>query len=202
MNTGHRVLFAVWTAIVGWRLREFWQWKADSEVFILWWHWEMALTVEVWCPIADDTIFDNKSHYYYLKHNYHIFALHCISNNITYENMRSHCYHCDHQYHCGDTLKRSRPVGSNGPDWSVFSTEQYGPTKYFITTIVDAEWPVWAVLKRSNTDSQQNVRPSADQFSLFPPAMKLAAIFKQDYTFTSSERWKYHTKLTANQWLN
>jgi hypothetical protein len=29
--TGRRVLFAVWIAIVGWRLRGFWEWKADSE---------------------------------------------------------------------------------------------------------------------------------------------------------------------------
>jgi hypothetical protein len=39
-----------------------------------------------------DTIFDNKDHYY-LKHNYHIFVLHRLSNNITNENMRSHYSH-------------------------------------------------------------------------------------------------------------
>jgi hypothetical protein len=30
MSTGRRVLFTVWIAIAGWRLRELWQWKADS----------------------------------------------------------------------------------------------------------------------------------------------------------------------------
>jgi hypothetical protein len=30
---------------------------------------------------------------YYLKHNYHIFVLHCPSNNTTYDNMRSHYHH-------------------------------------------------------------------------------------------------------------
>jgi hypothetical protein len=38
--------------------------------------------------LADDTMFDNKSLNFYLKHNYHIFVLHCLSNNATYENMR------------------------------------------------------------------------------------------------------------------
>jgi hypothetical protein len=31
MSADRRVLFAVWIAIVGWRLREFWQWKVNSE---------------------------------------------------------------------------------------------------------------------------------------------------------------------------
>jgi hypothetical protein len=33
---------------------------------------------------------------YYLNHNYHIFVLNCLSNKITYGNIRNHYYHCGH----------------------------------------------------------------------------------------------------------
>jgi hypothetical protein len=60
---------------------------------------EMELSFEFRCILVDDTIFDNKSINYSLKHNNHIFALHCLSNNITYENMLSLYYHCGHDVH-------------------------------------------------------------------------------------------------------
>jgi hypothetical protein len=66
MSTGRRILFAVWIAIAGLRLREFWQWKAYSEDReCSWRHAERWHCVEFWCLLADDTIFDNKAIFNY-----------------------------------------------------------------------------------------------------------------------------------------
>jgi hypothetical protein len=66
MGTGRRVLLAVWIAIVGWRLRKFWQWKADSEdnecsCFDV----TPIDGTECWgfMTLTADTILDNKSYY-------------------------------------------------------------------------------------------------------------------------------------------
>jgi hypothetical protein len=97
MSTGRRVLFAVWIAIVGWRLREFWQWNANSEDNECSWchaeRWHWVLSFDDF--LSDDTIFDHKSHCWLLfEAQLSYIRITFFSNNITYENMRSHFYHC------------------------------------------------------------------------------------------------------------
>jgi hypothetical protein len=68
MNTGRRLLFAIWIAIVGWLLREFRQRKAiprKMSAHDMTSRREMALSVDFWYTfLADDKIFGNKSRYF------------------------------------------------------------------------------------------------------------------------------------------
>jgi hypothetical protein len=68
-------------------------WFRGHWPFMLWCHAERWYWVLCFDAFLKQTIWFSTIKViinYYLKHNYHIFVLHCLSNNITYENMRSH----------------------------------------------------------------------------------------------------------------